>query len=259
MKFCIIGCGAMGGSMAKKLAEDHQVNLFDRYAEKVEKLAGEIKAKGFQNMQQAISGCDFVIVSVKPIDIEEAASQMSDHLTQEQIVISVAGGVPLAQLEKLFGQVLTVRAMPNIACAFGKGVIGLVKTENLTDAIREKVQKSLSPLGFIHWIDEDQISGLTALAGCGPAFAFAIIESMIDAGIAMGLTAGLSKQLALEMWEGSLTLMKESGKSPSDLKWQVTSPGGTTIAGILELEDSSVRAGIINTILAAYEKAAGEG
>ena len=255
MKFCVIGCGAMGGSIAKKLAEKHDVALYDHDSEKAGKLAEDIGAQNFQNLEKALADADFVIAAVKPIDIDEAASQMSEHLTQDQIVVSVVGGLSCAGLEKLFGQVLAVRAMPNIACAFGKGVIGLVKAENLPEAAREKVDNALSPLGFIHWIDEDKIPGLTALAGCGPAFAFVIIESMCDAGIAMGLDAALSKQLALEMWEGALAHMKESGKSPSELKWQVTSPGGTTIAGIQEMEDSSVRSGVINTVLAAYERA----
>ncbi len=255
MKFCVIGCGAMGGSIAKKLAEKHNVALYDHDSEKAGKLAELIDAQNFESLEKALKDADFVIAAVKPKDIENAAAQMNKHLTEDQIVVSVVGGLTTAGLEKLFGQVLAARAMPNIACAFGKGVVGLAKSDNIPEAAREKIHNALSPLGFIHWIDEEKIPGLTALAGCGPAFAFVIIESMIDAGVAMGLDASLSKQLALQMWEGALTHMKESEKSPSELKWQVTSPGGTTIAGILELEDSSVRSGVINTILASYERA----
>ncbi len=254
MKICVVGTGAMGGSMAMQLAKHHEVKLYDHFYQKALGLAQEIGAQACEEIESAIKGSDIVIIAVKPQNLEEVAPHFVEHATQNQIIVSVVGSTPLSVLEKFFGQLRIVRAMPNIACAYGKGVLGCVETETLSPKTRAQVDEGLSSLGFIHWIPESQIEALTALAGSGPAFAFVIIESMVDAGIAMGLSSVLAKQLACEMWEGAITLIQESGKGLSDLKWQVSSPGGITIAGLHEMENSDVRAGIMNTLLATYEK-----
>jgi len=258
MKICVIGCGAMGGSMAKGLAPRHSVHLFDRYPQKALSLAQEIGAESFDEIHAATADCDIIIVAVKPAHLDEAGKTFVDHITQEQIIVSVVGSTPLSTLEKVFGQLKIVRAMPNIACALGKGVIGCVDAESVSAKTKSQVEGGLSSLGAVHWVPEEQIEALTALAGSGPAFAFVIIESMIDTGIEMGLPAKLAQDLACQMWEGALALLQESGKSPSDLKWTVSSPGGVTIAGLHQMEQDAVRAGIMNTLFAAYRKSLGE-
>ena len=254
MKICVIGCGAMGGSMAAQLARHHEVTLYDHDDQKAVALAQEIGAAASEEAPSAIKNCDMIIVAVKPKDLEEAARQFVDHVTQDQIILSVVGSTPLSTLEKVFGQLRIVRTMPNIACAFGKGVLGCVDAESVSPKTRAQVEEGMGCLGTLHWVPEKQIEALTALAGSGPAFAFVIIESMIDAGIEMGLTPELAKDLACEMWEGALTLVQNSGKSPTELKWQVSSPGGVTIAGLHQMEQDAVRSGIMNTLFATYKK-----
>lgn len=244
----------MGGSMAVQLAKHHNVALYDHFYHKASSLADEIGAEAPQDLASALQGTDLIIVAVKPSNLEELAKQFGDHATQDQILVSVVGSTPLSELEKLFGQLRIVRAMPNIACAYGKGVLGCVETGSVSEETKQKVETGLSSLGTIHWLPEHYIEALTAIAGSGPAFAFVIVEAMVDAGIAMGLPADLAKKLSCEMWEGAITLMRESGRGLSDLKWQVSSPGGVTIAGLQALESEGVRSGIINTLLATFEK-----
>ena len=254
MKICVIGCGAMGGSMATQLARHHQVNLHDHHHQKAILLAQEIGATSFEDVQPAIQDCEIIIVAVKPMHLEEAAKQFVEHVTQDQIIFSVVGSTPLSVLEKHFGQLRIVRAMPNIACALGKGVIGCVNADSVASKTRAQVEEGISTLGAIHWVREEQIEALTALAGSGPAFAFVILESMIDAGVEMGLTSNLAKDLACEMWEGAIALVQQSGKSPSELKLAVSSPGGITIAGLHQMERDAVRGGVMNTLFATYKK-----
>jgi len=254
MKICVIGCGAMGGSMAKELARHHQVNLYDHHPQKAISLAQEIGATSFEDILPAVQDSEIIIVAVKPIHLEEAAKQFAEHVTGDQIIFSVVGSTPLSVLEKYFGQLRIVRAMPNIACQHGKGVIGCVDAESVSAKTKSQVEEAISSLGAIHWVPEEQIEALTALAGSGPAFAFVILESMIDAGVAMGLNADLAKDLACEMWEGAVALVQQSGKSPSELKWIVSSPGGVTIAGLHQMEQDAVRAGVMNTLFATYKK-----
>lgn len=254
MKICLIGCGAMGASMAEGLAKEHEVSLFDRTPQKARALAEKIGAASHEDSLPAVEHAEIVIVAVKPKDLHTAAKPFVDHLTQEQIVVSVLGGTPLSALEKAFGDIKVIRAMPNIACALGKGVIGCVDAEPVSAKTKAIIEKGLGPLGWIHWVPEKQIDALTALAGSGPAFAFVILESMIDAGVEMGLSSSLAQSLACEMWEGALALLQNSGKSTSALKWDVSSPGGITIAGLHQMEQDAVRRGIINTLIATHRK-----
>jgi len=254
MKICVIGCGAMGGSMAKQLTKHHQVSLYDHHLHKAVALAQNIGATSFGEVEPAIQGCDMIIVAVKPVHLGEAAKQFVEHITKDQIIFSVVGSTPISVLEKHFGQVRIIRAMPNIACAFGKGVIGCVDAESVSSKTKAQVEEALSTLGWIHWVPESKIEALTALAGSGPAFAFVILESMIDAGIEMGLTSKLAKSLACEMWEGAIALIQQSGKSPCELKVDVASPGGVTVVGLHQMEQDAIRIGIMNTLFATYKK-----
>jgi pyrroline-5-carboxylate reductase len=102
---------------------------------------------------------------------------------------------------------------------------------------------------------EDKINALTALTGSGPAFFFAMVEAMVDAGIAMGFTAHTAQDLIYQMLQGSLTLLEKTSKHPGELKWQIVSPQGTTIAGLKTLEELAIRGGVMNTFLSAYDRA----
>ncbi len=145
--------------------------------------------------------------------------------------------------------------MPNLPLIYGEGVIGLCSDEKMIKEDRDILAKLFESLGKIYWLPESKINGLTALTGSGPAFFFSMVESMIDAGIAMGFAAKDAQSLVYQMLKGSLTLLERSEKHPGELKWQIASPQGTTIAGLKRLEELAVRGGIMNTFLAAYDRA----
>lgn len=254
MKITLIGCGNMGSAIARRLSQDHSLTLFNIHEEKAIKLAKELQCKSVKTIEEALAGAEIIILAVKPAQMNEVAA-VADHLIQShQLLVSILGGLTHQALREAFSQPQLLLMMPNIPCQYGAGVIGLALTPEITEEIKKRVEEIFSSLGQLYWIAEKNMNALAALAGSGPAFIFVMIESMIDAGISMGFSVKQAKEIVLQTMLGSVTLMKKTGGPPSELKWQVTSPAGTTIAGIETLENHGVRAGIINTFLATYRK-----
>jgi pyrroline-5-carboxylate reductase len=254
MKISIIGCGKIGRGIAERLATDHTITLFDRNDERTRQFAKSIKVTYASNPTEAVSKAEIIILAVKPQDLNDIAKHIHREIYKDQLLVSVLAGTTTETLQDCFAEIPVLRIMPNIALRYGQGVIGLAENENLPKKLKEKAQLAFRNLGTLHWIPENKIDALTALTGSGPAFIFIIMESIIDAGIAMGFTAEESKKLAFQLFHGSLALLQETGKHPGELKWEVTSPAGTTIAGVKMMEDMGVRSAIINTFLATYDR-----
>jgi pyrroline-5-carboxylate reductase len=258
MKIAVIGCGHMGSSMAKKLSQSHAVAVYDKHPEKIVFSQDFSQIKICRDPQEATAHADLILLFVKPRDLENAAVQLRPHLHSHQILLSGLAGTSIAHLKQVFGEKnLILRMMPNLAVEYGQGVVGFVESPNIDRDLKERISIAFADLGLILWLPEDKIDALTALAGSGPAFILIFIEAMIDAGIALGLTSRDARQIALQTIAGTHALMEHTGKHPGELRWQVSSPAGMTIAGTLALEEANVRAGIIKTFLAAYNKAAG--
>lgn len=255
MKISFIGCGKMGGGIAERLAPDHDIALFDKRPEQSKALADKIGAICCTNASEAISHGELIILAVKPQDLERLAQSLHQEFNKEQLLVSVLAGVTTHTLQKSFPGTPILRIMPNLAVLHGQGVTGLADTENLPQVFKDKAQKAFSNLGSLYWFPESQIDALCALTSSGPAFLFVMMESIIDAGITMGFTSEVAKELTLQLFQDAVTMVKKSNKHPGELKWEIASPSGTTIYGIKELEDHSVRSGIINTFLAAYFRA----
>jgi pyrroline-5-carboxylate reductase len=145
--------------------------------------------------------------------------------------------------------------MPNIAISQGQGVMGLTAQESLGASEREGLNKLFEPLGKIYWLPEEKFEALGVLAGSGPAFVFVMIEAMVEAGIALGFSAQQAQEMSCQTIQGALALLEKTGQHPGALKWQVTSPKGTTIAGIRALENKGLRSAILETFLATYARA----
>ena len=144
--------------------------------------------------------------------------------------------------------------MPNLPAIYGEGVIGVSSNQDLCRETKESLLLLFQEIGKVYWIPEAKMDALTALSGSGPAFFYAMIEAMVDAGVSMGFSAHESLSLVEKMLSGSLTLLKESKKHPGELKWSIASPQGTTIAGIRKLEQLALRGSIIDTFHAAFER-----
>src|SRR5579862_484273 len=256
MKIGIIGCGHMGSSMAKQLSKSHQIAVYDRYPEKITLHKDFPHIKICKDPQEAIAQADLILIFFKPHDLHSAAAQLKPHLHPHQILISGLAGTSIAHLAQAFGEKhLIVRMMPNLAVEYGKGVTGFAESPRIDTELKQRLTSAFAPLGLNLWLPEQKMDALTALASSGLAFNLIFIEAMIDAGIALGFTSADAKQIVAHTLAGTLSMLEATGKHPGELRWQVSSPGGTTIAGTIALEQANVRAGIIKTLLAAYQKA----
>lgn len=255
MKITIFGCGNMGGGIAQCLAGHQKIFLYDHSADKIEALEKKGYGKACRTAKEAIQASEMIILAVKPQNFQETADEIKKYLRKGQKVVSILTGISLASLKKSFPSADVIRMMPNLALLYGEGLIGVSVDENFPAKDKEALNKIFEPLGQIYWLPESKIDALTSLTGSGPAFFLIMLESMIDAGVAMGFTAKDAQQLVQKMVQGSLALLEKSEKHPGELKWQISSPGGTTIAGMMKLEEEALRSGIIKTFIAAYERA----
>lgn len=255
MQITIIGCGNMGSGLAELLSKTNQVCLYDRHFEKAEKIEQNGYGKAYKEIKKAIDQSELLILAIKPQNLKEAGPLIESELQKGQIVVSLLAGTSLETLKQFFPKATLVRMMPNLALIYGEGVIGLCSNEKMIKKDRDSLTELFKPLGEIYWLPEDKINGLTALTGSGPAFFFSMVEAMIDAGIAMGFAAKDAQRLVYQMLQGSLTLLERTEKHPGELRWQITSPQGTTIEGLKRLEELAIPGGIISTFLAAYERA----
>lgn len=254
MKIAIIGCGTIGSSMAARWSPTHKIALYDRTFSKAQNLAEAIQAKAFSSATEAIAGRKVILLAVKPQNLAEASELIYKSLQSDQLLASVLAGITLESLTKYFPNAQIIRVMPNIALRYGQGVIGLSDYEPLIPFTKDEIQKLFLPMGWIHWMKEDKMNALSSLAGSGMAFAAAIIEASVEAALAMGLNAEEGLKIILEMFAGTVTTLQQTGMSPSALKLEVTSPGGTTIAGLLAMEKAGLRAAIMETFLATYQR-----
>lgn len=255
MQLTIIGCGNMGSGLAERLSKNMQLFLYDRHYEKSEKIEKKGYGTACKDIKKALDHSKFVILAVKPQNLKEVSLLIKNDLKKGQVLISLLAGIPFQTLKQFLPDTTLVRMMPNLAIIHGEGVIGLSVETTMSCEDKESLSDLCKPLGKIFWLSEDKINGLTALTGSGPAFFFSIVEAMIDSGIALGFTQMDSQALVYQMLQGSLTLLEKSKKYPCELKWQIASPKGTTIDGLKKFEELAIRGGIMNTFLAAYERA----
>lgn len=254
MKIAILGTGVMGSAFARQLAKKgHHLLLCDHHEEKAKELAEEIGGEFIQDPKSAATEAELVFLAIKPKDLDTLAKELGD--LKGKILFSILAGISVSDLKKRFAHMEIVRSMPNLALIHGEAVIGLVDHPELKEATKTTLFALLQEMGLVFWTQEDQIDAITALAGSGPAFIIAIVEAMVDAGIMMGLKAGDAKKLVLQTILGAVALMKDQVGHPGDVRWQISAPKGTTIAGLHTFEEEGVRAGMMNTLLAAFEKA----
>ncbi len=245
----------MGSALAQRLSQTNQIFLYDHRVEKAEHLEQKGYGKACKDVKDALHDSEAIILAVKPQNLRQIVGSVNDNLQEAQMIVSILAGTPIKTLRRHFPTAHIVRMMPNLALIHGEGVIGLSSDEKIKKEDKERLTLTIETLGKTFWLPEEKMDALTALAGSGPAFVFVLAEAMIDAGIAMGFASKDARELVYQMLQGSLALLKKSSKHPGELKWQITSPQGTTIAGLRKLEELALRGGIINTFLAAYEYA----
>ncbi len=206
---------------------------------------------------KAAVDADVLVVAVKPQDIEPLLLDLADSITPSTLVVSLAAGLPTTLYERhLPVGTPVVRVMPNTALLVGEAMSAISAGSHATDEHLAVVEELLSSVGKVVRVPESQQDAVTALSGSGPAYFFYLVEAMIDAGILLGLPRTVSTDLIIQSAVGAAIMLRNTGEHPVALREAVTSPGGTTIAAIRELENHGVRAAMLAAIEAAALRSA---
>jgi pyrroline-5-carboxylate reductase len=195
--------------------------------------------------------CDRIILSVKPQILREIAGSLKKLVNGNHCLISIAAGISLPQLSEWFGTHAIIRVMPNTPAQVLAGASGMTCGRDVSDADRNWSEQFLKSVGSVVHVSDSLLHAVTGLSGSGPAYVLLIIEAMADGGVAAGLSREVATQLAVQTVLGTAKMVQETGQHPAILKDQVTSPAGTTIAGLAVLEQRGVRSAMIDAILAA--------
>ena len=257
-----IGGGNMARSLIGGLVARGMAPASIRVSEPVDALrdalAKDFGVTVFADNAHAVEGADTWIFGVKPQVMRDVCEGLAPVAqSAKPLVVSIAAGITTTQLERWLGGALPiVRTMPNTPALLGAGVTGLFANARVDAAGRARTQALLEATGRCVWIDEEaRMDAVTAVSGSGPAYIFLVIEALSDAGVKVGLPRYTAQKLAAQTVLGSAKLLIETGIHPGQLKDQVTSPGGTAIAGLATLEAGGLRTCLINAVEAATRRA----
>lgn len=264
----ILGCGKIGESLLAGLIssgwrEPGDVVVTGRREERVRELEERYGVRGTLSNAEAVAGATLVVVAVKPQDFEVLLDEIGELLTPDQTILSVAAAIPTSQIEsRIAAAVPVVRAMPNAPAVVHEGMAGVCSGAHAGDEQLALAEEVLTHVGAVARVPEPYMDAVTAVSGSGPAYFALLAEAMIEAGILLGLGRETSTQLVVQTMLGTARLLRDESIHPVELREAVTSPGGTTIQAIRELEQAGVRAAFLNAIQAAMERsrelAAGE-
>jgi pyrroline-5-carboxylate reductase len=261
----ILGGGKIGEAILSGLLRGERtaddIVLCEKHPERAVYLSATHGVKTVE-IGEAISVAETLLLAVKPQDIDRLLAEMSPHMGQDHVVISVAAGVPTARIEAALPPgTAVVRCMPNTPALVDQAMTAVSAGAHADERHLALAESLLSSVGQVVRVPESQLDAVTALSGSGPAYFFFLVEAMIDAGILLGLPRALSAELIVQTAVGSAIMLRDSGEHPVQLREAVTSPGGTTIAAIRELEVHGVRAAMLAAIEAARDRsvALGEG
>lgn len=256
LKIGFIGGGNMAtaliGGLAGKLTAGANIHVVDLNAEALQKLAAQFGVTTAQSIDNAIAGCDVVVLAVKPQQMKEVVAQLLPHISK-QLVLSIAAGIRAVDLSRwLNGHAAIVRTMPNTPALIGRGITGMVALPGVSPAQREAADAIMRAVGATVWLDDEAlIDPVTAVSGSGPAYVFYFIEAMQQAAEEMGLSAEQGTELAIATFVGASQLAANSTEPVSVLRERVTSKGGTTYAALTSMESDGVKQAIGRALKAA--------
>ncbi|TFV63002.1 UNVERIFIED_ORG: pyrroline-5-carboxylate reductase [Bacillus sp. AZ43] len=235
--------GGPDGLLVSERSPERAAELATRYGVDTVDLAG------------AAGRARVLLLAVKPQDIDGLLGRLAEHVDPGHLVVSIAAGVPTARIEAaLPAGVPVVRVMPNTPALVDEGMSVLSAGAHAGEEHLDEAEALLAAVGRVRRVPESQQDAVTALSGSGPAYFFYLVEAMVDAGILLGLPRALAVDLIVQTALGSAVMMRDSGEHPVQLREAVTSPGGTTIAAVRELERHGVRAALIAAIEAAHAR-----
>lgn len=256
----IIGLGNMGKSLVRGLLKsswkDLNLSIFDRKRILYNEFKETADVNYLENLKDLpVNEGSVIIICVKPQDLPSVAIEIKDRLSENTLILSIMAGKTIDQVSHdmdFRGPI--IRAMPNIAATVGSAATAMCKNEHCTTEHAEVATRIFSAVGEAFWTKENLMDAVTGLSGSGPAYIYMVIEALIDGGVNMGLPRELASNLATQTVLGAATLVKESKMHPAILKDQVTTPAGTTISALVELESHGLRSMFVSAVVAATER-----
>jgi len=266
LHLAFIGCGVMGESMIAGLLKNDLVDPANISAshprpERLQELADRHEIKTFTDNAVAareIAGQSnsAIVICVKPQQLERVLSDLSSVLHPDQLVISIVAGATIEKLAEALGTAKIVRAMPNTPSQIGAGITAWTCTVAVDETERGHVREILAALGKELFVEtENMIDMATSLSATGPTYIFMVMEALTDAGVHLGFSRDMAKELVQETMLGSVKFAMESHKHPAELRNMVTSPGGTSAEAIYQMEKGSLRTVLSKAVYAAYTRA----
>lgn len=259
LRVALIGCGGLGGALARGLGwrPELDLTLADLNAEKAHALIdGASRARVAPSAEEAARDADIVVLAVKPHQMVAVMSAIGKTVGADALLVSCAAGLPLAAMEKARGKAALARAMPNVGASVGActtaAVLGAGCEEQRDIDRLEAVFGVVGEMRVVR--DEQNLHPITALSGSGPAFALLALEAMEDAGVAAGLSREDARFFARGAFSAAAALGQDTEVPPAAIRARITSPGGTTIAGLLKLEETGARAAFIAAVQAATRR-----
>jgi pyrroline-5-carboxylate reductase len=257
-KLAIIGAGSMAEALISGILEKNLINknkLWVTNHSNETRLANLREKYGIQttyDLEELFEEADIILLAMKPKDAATAIQSIHEHLNAQMLVVSVLAGVSISTIELLARkQLAVVRSMPNTSAAVGKSATAVAVNERVSLSQIETTKKLFGTVGLTSFVEEEQLDAVTGLSGSGPAYIYYLIEAMEKSAVEVGLDKQMASELIVQTLLGAAEMVKNSRKSSTQLRKEVTSPGGTTEAGIRILEEHGVQQAFISCIKAA--------
>ena len=254
----VLGAGKMGEALLSAMVRSGRPASSLLFTERHPDRAAEITERlGIEAVSTAVAAerADTLLVAVKPQEIGALLDDLAPVVTPRNLVISIAAGIPTTAIEKrLADGTPVVRVMSNTPVFVDEAMSAISAGAHAGEEHLQHTEDLLRPVGKVIRLPESQLDAVTALSGSGPAYFFFLVEAMIDAGILLGLPRAIAAELIVQTAYGSAVMLRDSGEHPVQLREAVTSPGGTTIAAIRELENHGVRAALLSALEAARDR-----
>ncbi len=260
MTIAILGAGVMGSTLLAAFVRAGHDRADIVISDKVPARTAEVAAQhGVRAATPvaAVEGADIIVLAVKPQDMAALVTEFHDHVPAHALVLSIAAGISTDFLERHLPEgISVVRVMPNTPALVDQAMSALARGRHCTDDHLDQAESLLATVGKVVTLDEVHMDAVTAISGSGPAYIFYVVEAMIEAGVLLGLPRATATELVVQTLYGAATMIRETGQHPTVLREQVSSPGGTSVAALRELEDHKVRAAFLTAIEAAAHRSA---
>jgi pyrroline-5-carboxylate reductase len=260
LRVAVLGAGKMGGILLQAFLKQNlfapdQIHATVGHTERALALSTQWGVDVTTNNREAAAQADLILLGVKPFQVPALIEEIRPALTKEKTLISIAAGVKTRSIEEAAGlEIAVIRAMPNTPSALGAGAAAICRGRFVRSTQMELAERIFETVGRVVVVDEKHMDAVTGLSGSGPAYIYIIIEALAEAGVKVGLPREIATELAAQTTYGAAKMVLETGYHPAMLKDAVTTPAGTTIDGIMALEEGGLRVTLIKAVMRATER-----